>query len=330
MGQAGRTIRSFIFIARSRTSRVPIKTASIGRIISIPSIAGARRQGALFRAYLAWNLQQHLGVAMEQYGPNGAYTRIPGMPEDLLSFWSKRRKAIISKAGELGIPVRGNASRLAGVNKLTRAGKSHDNDPEIRHRRWRVESEGFTEREALIASVTGNEVDIPRERIRELTEQLDALPAYLAREEAVFKRPDMVEAAANRAAGLLGREAVVTAIERVRRNPEIEALVLPKATAESNAGMAHTERYSTRHNLGMEQAVRDMAEAMADDRGHVLPAQAVRTKVETLLADGYPPERGADKGDPFRHGARRPRGGDRGRGGLGQDHYAASDYRPAP
>ena len=253
-----------------------------------PVYSWSKAAGALFRANLAWDLQQHLGVAMEQYGPNGAYTRIPGMPEDLLSFWSKRRKAIIAKAGELGIPVHGNASRLAGVNKLTRAGKSHDNDPEVRHRRWRGEVEGFTEREALIAAVTGNEVDIPRERIRGLTEQLDALPAYLAREEAVFKRPDMVEAAANRAAGLLGREAVVTAIERVRRNPEIEALVLPKATAESNAGMAHTERYSTRHNLGMEQAVRDMAEAMADDRGHVLPAQAVRTKVETLLADGYP------------------------------------------
>ena len=100
-----------------------------------------------------------LGVKMEQYGQNGTYARIPGMPEDLLSFWSKRRKAIIAKAGELGIPVRGNASRLAGVNKLTRAGKSHDNDPEVRHRRWRGEVEGFTEREALIAGVTGNDVD---------------------------------------------------------------------------------------------------------------------------------------------------------------------------
>ena len=242
----------------------------------------------MFRAYLAWNLQQRLGVKIEQYGPNGAYTRIPGMPEDLLSFWSKRRKEIIAKAGELGIPVRGNASRLAGVNKLTRAGKSHDNDPEIRHRRWRGEAEGFGERATLIAGITGNEVDIPRERIRELTEQLDALPAYLAREEAVFRRPDMVEAAANRAAGLLGREAVVTAIERVRRNPEIEVLELPKATAESNAGMAHTERYSTRHNLGMEQAVRDMAGDMAADSGHALPVRAMEAKVATLLSDGYP------------------------------------------
>ena len=253
-----------------------------------PAYSWSKAAGALFRAYLAWDLQQSLGVKMEQYGPNGAYKRIPGMPEEMLSFWSKRRKAIIAKAGELGIPVRGNASRLAGVNKLTRAGKSHDNDPEIRHRRWRVESEGFTEREALIASVIGNEVNIPRERIRELTDRLDALPAYLAREEAVFRRPDMVEAAANRAAGLLGREAVVTAIERVRRNPEIEALILPKATAESNAGMVHTERYSTRHNLGMEQAVRDIAGDMAEDRGHKLPAQAIGAKVETLLERGYP------------------------------------------
>ena len=253
-----------------------------------PAYSWSKAAGALFRAYLAWDLQQSLGVKMEQYGANGAYTRIPDVPEDLLSFWSKRRKTIIAKAGELGIPVRGNASRLAGVNKLTRAGKSHDNDPEVRHRRWWGEVEGFAERETLVAGITGNDVNIPRERIRELTDRLDTLPAWLAHEEAVFKRPDMVEAAANRAAGLLGREAVVTAIERVRRNPEIEALELPKATAESNAGMAHTERYSTRHNLGMEQAVRDMAGSMAADTGHGLPVQEIEEKVETLLDAGYP------------------------------------------
>ena len=253
-----------------------------------PAYGWSKAAGALFRAYLAWDLRQSLGVRMERYGQNGAYTRIRGMPEDLLSFWSKRRKAIVAKAGELGIPVRGNAARLAGVNKLTRAGKSHDNDPEVRHRRWRGEVEGFAEREALIASVTGHGVEIGQEEIRELTEELDALPGYLAREEAVFKRADMVEAAANRAAGLLGRDAVAAAIERVRRNPEIEALELPAATAESNAGMVHTEVYSTRRNLGMEQAVRDMATDMAADAVHALPAQAIETKVEALLAEGYP------------------------------------------
>ena len=253
-----------------------------------PVYSWKKAAGALFRANMAWELQQGLGVRMEQYGPNREFTRIVGMAEDLQSFWSKRRKAIVAKAGELGIPSLGNAARMAGVNKLTRAGKSHDNDPEVRHRRWRGEAEGLVEREELIAAVTGHEVEIGREAIRELTDRLDDLPAHLAREEAVFRRPDMVEAAANAAAGLMGREAVGTAIERLRRNPEIERLEPRKPTAESRAGMTHTEVYSTRHNLGLEQAVKDMAEAMAADTGHGLPEEAVKEKVETLLEQGYP------------------------------------------
>ena len=253
-----------------------------------PVYSWAKAAGAVYRNALAWNLRERLGVRMEQYGPDAAFTRIEGMPENLQVFWSKRRKTIVAKAGELGIPSLGNASRMAGVNKITRAGKSHDNDPEIRHRRWHEEAEGFAEREALIRSVTGREAGIGRERIRELTARLDDLPAHLAREEAVFRRPDMVEAAANAAAGLIGPEALKTAIERLRRNPEIERLAPKKPTAESLAGMAHTEVYSTRHNLGLEQAVKDMASSMASDAGHGIPEQAVRQKVETLLAGGYP------------------------------------------
>ena len=253
-----------------------------------PVYSWKKAAGAMFRANMAWELQQGLGVRMEQYGPNAEFTRIEGMPDDLKAFWSKRRKAIVAMAGELGIPALGNASRMAGVNKITREGKSHDNDPEVRHRRWRGEAEGFCEREELIASVTGHTVEIGREAIRELTDRLDDLPAHLAREEAVFRRPDMVEAAANAAAGLMGREAVGTAIERLRRNPEIERLEPKKPTAESRAGMVHTEVYSTRHNLRLEQAVKDMAEAMAADTGHDLPEQAVKEKVENLLERGYP------------------------------------------
>ena len=253
-----------------------------------PVYSWAKAAGAVYRHALAWNLRERLGIRMEQYGPNNGFTRIEGMPEDLQVFWSKRRKAIVAKAGELGIPSLGNASRMAGVNKLTRAGKSHDNDPEVRHRRWMGEAEGFCEREALIASVTGHEVEIGPEAIRELTDRLDDLPAHLAREEAVFRRPDMVEAAANAAAGLIGPEALKTAIERLRRNPEIERLEPKKPTPESRAGMVHTEVYSTRHNLGLEQAVKDMTAAMTADAGHGLPEVAVKEKVETLLEQGYP------------------------------------------
>ena len=253
-----------------------------------PVYSWKKAAGALFRAYMAWDLQQGLGVRMERYGPNAEFTRVRGMPEDLQAFWSKRRKAIVARAGELGIPSLGNASRMAGVNKLTRAGKSHDNDPEVRHRRWREEAGRFCEREELVTSVTGHDVNVGREAIRALTGRLDDLPAHLAREEAVFRRPDMVEAAANAAAGLMGRDAIGTAVERLRRNPEIERLEPKKPTAESRAGMAHTEVYSTRHNLGLEQAVKDMAASMAADTGHGLPEDRVKEKVVTLLEQGYP------------------------------------------
>ena len=104
----------------------------------------------------------------------------------------------------------------------------------------------------------------------------------------MFRRPDMVEAAANAAAGLIGAQALKTAIERLRRNPEIERLEPKKPTAESLAGMAHTEVYSTRHNLGLEQAVKDMASSMASDAGHGIPEHVVKEKVEALLKQGYP------------------------------------------
>ena len=266
-----------------------------------PVYSWKKAAGASFRAYLAWELQQGLGVRMQQYGPNAEFTRIAGMPDDLKAFWSKRRKAIVAKAEELGIPSLGNASRMAGVNKITRAGKSHDNDPEIRHRRWRGEAEGYVERETLIAAVTGHEVEIRREHIRELTDRLDDLPAHLAREEAVFRRPDMVEAAANAASGLMGREALGTAIERLRRNPEIERLEPRKPTPESRAGMVHTEVYSTRHNLGLEQAVKDMAASMAGDSGHEPAGRGGEGEGRDAPGRRLSAEPGAVAGDPPRH-----------------------------
>ena len=224
---------------------------------------------------------------MEQYGKDGEFTRIAGMPEDLIGHWSKRRAAIIEAARDMGFTVEGNAPRAAAANKITRAGKSPDNDPESRHRRWRGEAEGYVEREALIASLLGQVEEITPQQIRALTEVLEDLPYRLTREEAVFRLPDIVERVGNATAGLLGRDAVVTSIERVLLSPEVVRLTRPPRSAEGRADMAHTRLYSTRHNLQMEMEVRDMAEGMAADTGHSLSAQAIGAKVTGLLKAGY-------------------------------------------
>ena len=99
-----------------------------------PVYTWMKAAGAVYRNTLAWSLRERLGIRMEQYGKDGEFTRIAGMPEDLIGHWSKRRAAIIEAAREMGFTVEGNAPRAAATNKITRAGKSPDNDPEIRHR----------------------------------------------------------------------------------------------------------------------------------------------------------------------------------------------------
>ena len=253
-----------------------------------PVYTWMKAAGAVYRNTLAWSLQDRLGIRMEQYGKDGEFTRIARIPEELTGHWSKRRAAIIEAAREMGFTVEGNAPRAAAANKITRAGKSPDNDPEIRHARWRSEAEGYVEREALIASLLGKSEEITQEQIRALTEVLEDLPYRLTREEAVFRLPDIVERVGNTTAGLLNRDAVATSIERVLLSPEVVRLTRPPRSAEGRADMAHTRLYSTRHNLQMEMEVRDMAAGMAADTGHSLSAQAIGAKVAGLLKAGYP------------------------------------------
>ena len=145
----------------------------------------------------------------------------------------------------MGFTVEGNAPRAAAANKITRAGKSPDNDPEIRHARWRGEAEGYVEREVLIASLLGKAEEITQEQIRALTEVLEDLPERLTREEAVFRLPDIVERVGNATAGLLNHEVVATSIERVLLRPAVVRLTRPPRSAEGRADMAHTRLYST-------------------------------------------------------------------------------------
>ena len=134
----------------------------------------------------------------------------------------------------------------------------------------------------------GKPEEITQEQVRALTAVLEDLPYRLTREEAVFRLPDIVERVGNATAGLLNHDAVATSIERVLLSPEVVRLTRPPRSAEGRADMAHTRLYSTRHNLRMEQEVRDIAAGMTAHTGHSLSAQAIEAKVTGLLKAGYP------------------------------------------
>ena len=121
-----------------------------------------------------------------------------------------------------------------------------------------------------------------------LTETLEKLPADLAREEAVFRLPDIVERVQNATAGLLDRDAIATCLERALRHEEIVRMDKPEDSADAEAGLAHTRTFSTKAHVGMEEEIREMAEEVVCDAGFAVPAQEIEAKIERLLKDGYP------------------------------------------
>ena len=246
--------------------------------------------GATYRNALAWNLRERLGIRTERYGARGEFTRIVGIPEDLVEEWSKRRRTIEEEAAKKGYSVKGNASRAAQANLSSRARKEyHDNGSEERHERWRSEAEAFVENvRGMIEEAAGHEIETTQEAIRKLTETLEKLPADLTREEAVFRLPDIVERVQNATAGLLDRDAIATCLERALRHEEIVRMDKPEDSADAEAGLAHTRTFSTKAHVGMEEEVREMAEAAVRDAGFAVPAQEIEAKIERLLKDGYP------------------------------------------
>ena len=77
--------------------------------------------GAAYRNALAWNLRARLGIRMEQYGPDQAFTRIVDMPEDLAAHWSKRRATISKAAGPGAFYELGPGNKPArGLDRLLR------------------------------------------------------------------------------------------------------------------------------------------------------------------------------------------------------------------
>ena len=246
--------------------------------------------GACYRSYLASNLAE-LGIKMERYGKDNAYVRIQNMPKDLEQEWSKRSTEIVAAAAAMGLKTADNSTLTQDIIMQTRQSKRGDQDPELRHIRWKHECEELYECASLVASVFDEAEDITPERIREWAEKLDDLPHVLTRIQAVFRTPQLAEALYNMhdpSLGTLHPETIQSAIDRIVRNPELVALDREARTPESVAGLSHTVPLSTRHTLQMEKETRDLALTLSQREAFALPAQDIQDKLQQLREEDYP------------------------------------------
>ena len=157
--------------------------------------------GAAYRNALAWNLRTRLGIGMEQYGPDCAFTRIAGMPEALVTHWSKRRKTIANS---------GDPESFYNVEyRATALGR-----PE-RHDRWRGECAECADPGELVGSVVGQEVGPPPDTPVERASCTDVVLARLAARSEGVRLCEVVQTVENAAAGLLDRAATADILARV-------------------------------------------------------------------------------------------------------------------
>ena len=245
--------------------------------------------GAVYRNALARELQDRLGVTIERYGRDQAFTRIAGLPEELVAEWSKRRRTITEMAESLGFETGANAAAAAGINKATRKAKLDEQGGEMRHAAWDLEAAAHIEdRAEFVEALVGQDISLGAGDVAAAVDRVVQIPADITRHEAVFRLPDVVERAMNATAGVFSPGVTMATVEQVLNNEVVVELDMPPASLEVEAGMAHARVFSTADLIRKERELGAMASALAADGSLAIDAATIEARLGELHADRYP------------------------------------------
>ncbi len=269
-----------------------VKTHSDGKYRALhgyPLYSWKKATGATFRARLAEIVQERLGIAMERHGPEGEYTRVREMDPELEQAWSKRRAQLVATVAEnLGEDALSNPAQMAAATLATRSrkpegGPTTEEDIE----RFLVEAAEIVDLEELRTRIRSAEIpEITEERIEEIRGEIEAIPERLARMEAVFNFPNIVEKTENALATAAGRESMERWREVCLGNAELLSLEHPEPGIEAQAGMAHKRIFTTRDTFRAERTLRHISGLSVSDRTHAVEPEKVEKLLEELQNRG--------------------------------------------
>ena len=269
-----------------------VKTHCDGKFRALhgyPLYSWKKAAGATFRARLAEIMQERLGIAMERHGPEGEYSRIREMDPELEQIWSKRRAQLVATVAEnLGEEALSNPAQMAAATLATRSrkpegGPTTEEDIE----RFLEEAAEIVGVEELRTRIHSAEIpEITQERIDEIREEIEAIPERLARMEAVFNFPNVVEKTENALATVADRGSAERWREACLGNAELVSLDYPEPSIEALAGMAHKRIYTTRDTLRAERTLRHVSGLSVSDRTHAVDPEKVAELLEDLRNRG--------------------------------------------
>ena len=254
-----------------------------------PLFSWQKAAGATYRAELAWLLRERLGIETEVHGEERQYTRIKGIPRDLVKGWSKRDIQIADTAARMGVGLRGNGALHGAIQRVTRAAKEHGIDPEQRHLNWAAEAAGhIRDIPGYVESLTGRELGFTGENRREIAARLANIPAELTKHESVFHYTDLVERAANAASGLLSRERRQRAFEELMRTETLLELDRPDTSRDAGVRLNHSRPFTAAHTVETEARIHELAGRLFDTDLFGIAPETVAARVRDLKAAGYP------------------------------------------
>lgn len=187
-----------------------------GTLDSRPLYRWGKALGALYRAELAQQLQQRLGVGIERDGQAFA---IQGVPPDLASEFSKRRGQIVEQLQAVGV------ADAKVAEKMTLLTRPHKNlvPRETLFAQWQAvgEAYGFGREQA---AQLGSQPNVPTDEPDPAEKAYPQLPAALldtlSERGATFTQQTLFQAAAVAAQGHAGADEIRALVEATMLDPE--------------------------------------------------------------------------------------------------------------
>ena len=215
--------------------------------------------GAVYRAELAAQLRERLGLELERHGDRAEFIRVKGVPAALCAEWSKRRAGVVAAATEKGFETGGDAARAAGLALALRGGKRANGGRETR---WRAEAEAAGWTVTAAAELRGRAIEEPADaRNRAWREVKEAVRAVVRR-DSVFAEQKLWQVTAEAAATAFPARDLPGLIRRL----EAEGVVVRLPDPPDGQRM-----FSTRAAIEDEVAVRALARRAATATALTVP-----------------------------------------------------------
>lgn len=224
--------------------------------------------GAIFRAELAHELQQRLGLECER---KRTWFEVSGVPKKLCEHFSKRRREIEQEVGPAALET-ASAEAFAEATLKTRKTKRIVPPRKELFRLWRKagEEHGFTEKQA--AALLGKAVE--KDPARELRRAFNVAVEVITDQQSHFSEKELLlhAAVATLGTGSDTRTLRDHVKHEIEHSPDIVKLGEHK----------HEMRYTTREMLSVEKHLLERADHTRSDKSHVVSPELV----DSVIAQG--------------------------------------------